>query len=278
MMTTASEARAKEIAVYLEGQNRERQAVEKKILEQALGQIESNGWGKDDRALVLAAEGWHAGVIGIVASRIVERFCRPTVMVALNNGVGQGSGRSISGFHLAKALEACGGHLLACGGHEMAAGLKMETAKLEEFRAAFCEVARGVVSEEMLLPRLRIECGAELTEITEGLVNDMKRLGPFGHGNRRPVICVEGITVAAEPRRVGKTGEHLQIQVKGEKGVMKCIAFGAAAIVDRLKAGTEVRLAAEPEINEFNGRRSVELNVRDVEIVGNAECRMPNAE
>ncbi len=192
-------------------------------------------------------------------------------MVALNSGekggMGQGSGRSVSGFHLAKALETCGGHLLAYGGHEMAAGLKMETSKLEEFRAAFCEVARGMVSEEMLKPRLRIECAAELTEITEGLVNDMRRLGPFGHGNRRPVICVEGITVGTEPRRVGRTGEHLQIQVKGEKGAMKCIAFGAGAIVDRLKAGTAVRVAAEPEINEFNGRRSVELNVRDIEFL-----------
>jgi single-stranded-DNA-specific exonuclease len=271
MMTTAGEARAREIAIYLEEQNRARQAVEKKILAEALAQIESNGWARDDRALVLGSEGWHAGVIGIVASRIVDRFCRPTVMISLTNGMGQGSGRSISGFHLAKALAMCEGQLVAYGGHEMAAGLKIETGRLEEFRKEFCEIARQQVSEEMLLPRLRVECAAELTDITEGLVNDLRRLGPFGHGNRRPVLCVENITVAADPRRVGKTGDHLQIQIKGEKAAMRCIAFGAGGICEQLKAGTEIRLAAEPEINEFNGRRNVELTVRDIQFVTNAE-------
>src|SRR5580704_11269820 len=101
-------------------------------------QIETNRWADDgQRALVLAAEGWHAGVIGIVASRIVDRYCRPTVMIALSNGQGQGSARSVAGFHLANALESCSKHLLAHGGHEMAAGLKIETGHLEDFREAF---------------------------------------------------------------------------------------------------------------------------------------------
>jgi len=267
MLTSAGEARAREIALYLEAQNRARQAVEKQILDQALAQIESNGWAKDGhRALVLAAEGWHAGVIGIVASRIVDRFCRPTVMIALGNGQGQGSARSIPGFHLARALESCAAHLVAYGGHEMAAGLKIEPAHLEDFRRAFCRVADSLVTDEMLVPRLRVECVADLSQVTEGLINDLQRLGPFGHGNRRPLLCIENATVAGPARRVGKTGDHLQLTVKQNRRTMRCIAFGAGDLIDRLTPDTALRLAVEPSINEFNGRRNVELAVKDFQL------------
>ena len=268
MLTTASESRATEIAVYLEGQNRARQTVEKQILEQALAQVEANGWGGDgNRALVLAAEGWHAGVIGIVASRIVDRYCRPTVMVALSNGQGQGSARSIAGFHLANALESCGKHLLAYGGHEMAAGLKIESGRLDDFRAAFCAAADSLVTDEMLVPQLRVECGADLPDITEALVNELQRLGPFGHGNRRPTLCLDNAIVAGSPRRVGKTGDHLQLMVKQKRQTIRCIAFGAGEMMDKLPSGASIRLVVEPSINEFNGRRSVELHVKDFQVL-----------
>ncbi|MGD0138775.1 MAG: single-stranded-DNA-specific exonuclease RecJ [Tepidisphaeraceae bacterium] len=271
MLTSAGESRAREIAGYLEAQNRARQAVEKQILDQALAQIESNGWAADGhRALVLAAEGWHAGVIGIVASRIVDRFCRPTVMVALGNGPGQGSARSIPGFHLARALESCADHLVAYGGHEMAAGLKIEAAHLDDFRQAFCRIADSLVTDEMLVPRLRVECVADLSQVTEGLINDMQRLGPFGHGNRRPLLCIENATVAGPARRVGKTGDHLQLTVKQNRRTMRCIAFGAGDQIDRLTPDTALRLAVEPSINEFNGRRNVELAVKDFQLLSQA--------
>jgi single-stranded-DNA-specific exonuclease len=264
MLTTATEEKAREIAVYLESQNRARQTVEKQILEQALAQIETNGWANDGhRALVLAAEGWHPGVIGIVASRIVDRFCRPTVMIALGEGHGQGSARSIPGFHLARALESCASHLVAYGGHEMAAGLKIESGRVDDFRNAFRTFADSAVTEEMLIPQLRLECIADLSQITEALVNDLERVGPFGHGNRRPMLCVEKATVAAPPRRVGKTGDHLQLMVKQNGRTIRCIAFQSASLIDRLTPDTAVRLAVEPCINDFNGRRTVELQVKD---------------
>jgi single-stranded-DNA-specific exonuclease len=273
MLTIAGDAKAREIAVYLESQNRARQAVEKQILEQAVAQVEANGWADEqNRALVLGAEGWHAGVIGIVASRIVERFCRPTVMVALSNGHGQGSGRSIAGFHLARALESCREHLEAFGGHEMAAGLKLETARLDDFRRAFCEVAAMSVTDEMMKPMLRVECAAELSQISEALVKDLARVGPFGHGNRKPLLCVEGAFVAGAPRRVGKTGDHLQLVVKQKGQAMRCIAFGAGELIDRLSSGKEIRLAVEPGINEFNGRTNVELVVKDLQLTEESAC------
>jgi single-stranded-DNA-specific exonuclease len=266
MLTKADAARANEIAVYLEKQNRERQAIERRILDHALEQVARLGLDSDDcRAVVLGAEGWHPGVIGIVASRIVDRLHRPTIMVALTNGHGQGSGRSIPGFHLSRALEACGEHLEAFGGHEMAAGLKLQTDRLDAFREAFCRHATEVLSDEQMCPELRLECLAELNMITEALVQDLKRLGPFGHGNRKPLLCCRGLTVAAEPRRVGKTGDHLQLQVRQGNAGMKCIAFNHGQLFDRLRPGTTIDLAVEPTINEYMGRISVELEVKDLQ-------------
>jgi single-stranded-DNA-specific exonuclease len=266
MLTKANAPRANEIATYLEKQNRERQLIERRILDQALEQITQRGFDRDDcRAVVLGAEGWHPGVIGIVASRIVDRLHRPTIMVALTNGHGQGSGRSIPGFHLSRALEACAKHLEAFGGHEMAAGLKLQTDRLESFREAFCQHAKQVLSDDQMQPELRLECLAELTMITQALVQDLKRLGPFGHGNRKPLLCCKGLTLAAEPRRVGKTGDHLQLMVRQGNASMKCIAFNHADLFDQLRPGATIDLAVEPTINEYMGRVSVELEVKDVQ-------------
>jgi single-stranded-DNA-specific exonuclease len=272
MLTTAGENRAREIATYLDEQNRARQALEKTILEQALEQIKTSGWdAPSQRGLVLAAEGWHPGVIGIVASRIVDRFRRPTVMIALAGGQGQGSARSVAGFHLAHALERCGEHLLAFGGHEMAAGLRIDSNRLNDFRKAFCEIAAENVTDEMLIPQLRIEGVAEIGQMTAGLVADMQRLGPFGHKNPRPLLCVKNAAVASAPRRVGKTAEHLQLVVKQQQRIIKCIAFGQAELIDRLDPGTQIDLAVEPTINEFNGRTSVELDVKDFQFCSTAQ-------
>jgi single-stranded-DNA-specific exonuclease len=265
MLTRADEARAAEIAVYLEEQNRARQTIERQIFLDAEAQVKRLGFDGDRyRGIVLAAEGWHAGVIGIVASRIVGRFNRPTVMVALANGHGQGSARSIPGFHLARALDACREHLETCGGHEMAAGLRLETGKLEAFREAFRAYAAREVSPEMLTPMLHLDCIAELGQITAPLAVDLQRLGPFGTGNRKPLLCCTDVELTAVPRRVGKSQEHLQLMVRKGNSSIKCIAFNHGHLFDRLQPGTKIDLAAEPTINEFNGRRSVELEVKDV--------------
>ena len=265
MLTGADEAKAGEIATYLEGQNRQRQAMERKILEQAEAMIAADGLAADGAcALVLGREEWHPGVIGIVASRLVDRYHRPAVMVALNNGHGQGSARSIAGFHLARALAACGEHLETHGGHEMAAGLRVATAKFADFRAAFCAHARGAIEPHQLVPELTLDCLAELRQVTQALVVDLKRLGPFGHGNRRPVLCCRGVTVAGPPRRCGKGGDHLQLTVRQGDTTIKCIAFGCAPLDAKLAPGTTVDLAVEATLNEFNGRTNVELEVKDI--------------
>lgn len=267
MLTTSDAAKAIEIANYLEQQNRDRQTIERRILDGALAQVTAGGWDKDDKcAIVLGDESWHPGVIGIVASRLVDRFHRPAIMVALNNGHGQGSGRSIAGFHLAHALHACAEHLETYGGHEMAAGLKVQTAKFEDFRRSFCQHASRHVSPEMLVPELKLDGLAQVRQISPAFVQDLQRLGPFGHGNRRPTLCFRGLEISAPPRRVGKTGDHLQLHVRQDGQFIKCIAFGYGEMFDHLKVGTQIDLAVEPTLNEYNGSTSVELEVKDLQL------------
>ena len=265
MLTSADAAKAREIADYLEQQNRQRQAMERKILNEAEAMIAADGSADDGScALVLGREEWHPGVIGIVASRLVDRYHRPAVMVALNNGHGQGSARSIAGFHLARALAACGEHLETYGGHEMAAGLRVRTEKFGDFRAAFCAHATTAIAPHQLVPELTLDGVADLRQVTHALVVDLQRLGPFGHGNRKPLLCCRGVTVAAPPRRVGKSGDHLQLTVRQGDTTLKCIAFGCAPLDAKLTPGTTIDLAVEPTLNEFNGRTNVELEVKDV--------------
>jgi single-stranded-DNA-specific exonuclease len=268
MLTDASEDRATEIATYLESQNRQRQNTERAILDKALEQIESlrmieNDW----RAIVVGDRDWHPGVIGIVASRIVDRFCRPTIVVGLSDEIGQGSGRSVDGFHLARALQNVTHTLESHGGHEMAAGLKVLPNKFEAFRDAFVSHVNESIDPQLLVPELRVDCDAEIKQITEALVGDLSRLGPFGRGNPKPLLRCRGLSLTAAPRKVGKTGDHLQLYVKQNGAVMKAIAFGAGAMFDQLQAGTIVDVACLPQVNEFNGYRSVELEVKDLQIV-----------
>jgi single-stranded-DNA-specific exonuclease len=268
MLTEADGTRADEIAAYLEEQNRKRQSIERQILDEAIEQTEKLGMDNGEhRAIVLAKESWHPGVIGIVASRLVDRYHRPAILVSLNGEQGQGSGRSIGGFHLARALEACGQDLEAFGGHEMAAGLKLRPENFDKFQRAFIDYANRTIPPERMVPELKLDCLAELKHVTEALVNDLKRLGPFGHGNRKPILCCRQVQLAAPPRRVGKTGDHLQLFVRQGDTSMKCIAFNRGELFDQLKPGQFIDLAVEPQLNEFNGRVSVELEVKDLKIL-----------
>ncbi len=267
MLTDASPSRAREVADYLEEQNRDRQATERKILDEAIAQAEELGCDSDDcRGVVLGGPGWHPGVVGIVASRIVERFHRPTVIVGINEGVGQGSGRSIIGFHLARALAACTDHLVSHGGHEMAAGLKLKAEKLADFRAAFVAHAGEQLSVEQLSAEVRLEVSAGLPQVTTALVNDLARMGPFGQGNRRPLVFCRDVELAGPPRRVGKLAAHLQMQVKQGGLLLPCIVFNAEPGMDLLRPGQRLDVAAEPQLNEYQGRVSVQLRLEDVRL------------
>jgi single-stranded-DNA-specific exonuclease len=264
LLTRADAARAGEIALYLDQQNRQRQTIEKKILSQARRMVlDARLDGDAKRAIVLAHEGWHAGVVGIVAARLVEEFCRPTVLVALDSETGQGSARSVRHFHMHDALTRCKEHLISYGGHAMAAGLKIRAEAFPVFAEAFTDHANNVLTAADLVPKVRLEGEADLDGFTEPVINDLQRLGPFGQSNPRPRWATPWVELLGEPRVVGKGGDHLQLTVRQGQTVRRAIAFGQAGCQQSLKDHRRCRLAFEPIINDFNGRRTVELQVVD---------------
>lgn len=265
LLTTAPTDRANEIADYLAKQNAERQKVERSITAQAIEMIEANGLAESDsRAIVLASDQWHSGVIGIVASRIVGKYHRPAILIAINGDGGQGSGRSIAGFHMRDAMAACGEHLVSFGGHAMAGGLRIDPAKIEPFSQAMREYANQHITDEQLSPVMEIDAEIKLLELTYGAVQTLERMAPFGQGNPRPVVAIRNCELLSPPRRVGRNGGTI-LMTLGQSGVrMRAVGFGMGDLADALAGVKHVDIAAQPEINHFNGNSSVELKLKDV--------------
>ncbi len=265
LFTRANDIRAREIATYLEDHNRVRQKTERHIAKQAYEMVELNGLASDARrAIVLASAGWHSGVIGIVAARVVERYHRPTVLIALGDGDGQGSARSIRNFDLAGALAACQGHLLSFGGHAMAAGLRIAGHRVDDFREAFVRTANQRLTGMDLLPKLRIDAEVGLGALTLPVVQTISVLGPFGIGNPKPRLATDFVELADEPRCVGRNDEHLQVTFHQNGARLKAIGFGMASLAEDLKHHRRCRVAFEPIINDYQGRKTVELQIVDL--------------
>jgi single-stranded-DNA-specific exonuclease len=258
LLLSADPAEAEALAAELDRENQARQEIERRILAEA---IEDAGARVREgvRGLVLARDGWHAGVVGIVASRIVERFHRPAVLVALADEGGKGSGRSIEGFHLHDALSACASHLARFGGHRHAAGVTVDRERLPAFRAAFEEHAAARLSDEDLVPRCRIDSWVEQGEVTERAAEDLARLGPFGAGHPEPVFALRGAPTKA--RTVGANGAHLKLGLGG----LDAIGFGMG---DRIAAcGGALEAAFSIGFDEWDGTRRLQLKLRDVRAV-----------
>jgi single-stranded-DNA-specific exonuclease len=272
LLTRADGDRAAQIARTLDRLNRERQDVEREIFAQAAHMVFERGLHRDScRGIVLASDSWHAGVIGIVAARIVERFGRPTVLIALNNGEGQGSGRSVRHFPLHEALLACDAHLVSHGGHAMAAGVRILPDRVDAFAAAFQEQACKRLTAADLMPRLHIDDEVDLAQLTPSLVAEINRMAPFGVGNPRPLLASIDLEVIDNPRAVGSAGQHLQFTVRQpanrdgrtDNTFRKAIAFNRGPHAAELAERRRIRVAFEPLINEWNGQRKVELKVVD---------------
>ena len=264
LFTRADATRAQEIAALLDAQNRRRQQVERGIVQQAEALVIERGFDRDScHGIVLASEDWHAGVIGIVASRLVDRFHRPTVLIALDGGQGQGSGRSVRHFPLHEVLEACGEHLLNHGGHAMAAGVKLSAEQVEPFTKAFLAEAGRRLTPKDLRPKIYLDAEVELSQLTTEVVESLQRMAPFGPDNPSPRMATTEVELVDAPRAVGRTGDHLQLRIRQDRDYRKAIAFGFGRQADELAQHRRLRLAFEPIINEWNGRRSVELKVID---------------
>ncbi len=253
---------ARSLAEDLNRENQARQEIERRILDEALADAAPRV-AAGARGLVLARDGWHPGVIGIVASRLVERFHRPVVLVALENGTGKGSGRSIEAFHLYDALLACRRHLARFGGHRHAAGVTIERAQLEPFRDAFEAYAAGRLSGEDLQPRCRIDAWVDDAELTDRAAADLERLAPFGAGHPEPVFALRRAT--ARGRTVGSAGVHLKLALGAR--ALDAIGFGMgdrAALCDE----GPVDAAFSVGFDEWDGTRRLQLKLRDLRRAG----------
>jgi len=264
LFTTADAARAEAIARDLDGHNRRRQEVERGIVKQAEALVYERGMNRDGcHGIVLASEEWHPGVVGIVASRLVERFGRPTVLIALENGAGQGSGRSVRHFPLHEVLGVCGEHLESHGGHAMAAGVRIRSENVAAFTSAFLAEAGQRLTPADLRRRVRLDDEVDLADLAPPVVSFLQRMAPFGPGNPRPKLASRPVRIVDTPRLVGSRGAHVQFNVRQGSTHRRAIAFYAAERINELSDHNELRLAFEPIINEWNGSRRVELKVID---------------
>lgn len=256
LLLTNDPAEAARIASSLDAQNRERQAVERAVAQDVEKWLLANFDPARDAAIVAGARDWHQGVLGIVASRVMRRHHRPTLIVGFDEtGHGKGSGRSIEGLSLVEALRRCETHLGNFGGHEMAAGLNVREDAFAAFREAFAGAARDMVTDEMLVPRLRLSAEIALEDFGDDLLAAQQMLEPFGNGNSQPLLFARGISPAAEPRVLKE--KHLRIAFPGRRPVSAIFFNGAEQPLPRPPWDVAFHL----ERNEYNGRVESQMQI-----------------
>lgn len=267
LLTTDSPERAKALAEYLHELNGNRDSLERSILAQANKMVRDEYDPEHAPALVLAGRGWHPGVIGLVASRISEKYNLPTVIIALDNAgakPGAGSARSACGLRLHEALEACSERLLSHGGHAAAAGLTVDESQVEAFREEFCDYAAAEIAPKDRVPVIRIDGEAELSQLNVRLVKQIQQLAPFGMHNPRPTLLASGVELAAPPKKMGGGERHLSLRLRQNNRTIRGVAFGQAEWAEPLEAlGAPIDIAYRPMINEYRGMTSVEVRVVD---------------
>ena len=266
LLTTEDEPRARALAEYLQELNTNRDSIERSIYTAANKQLKEKFDAANDAAIVLAGRGWHVGVIGIVAGRIAEKYSRPCVMIALDDlgkNIGTGSARSAWGLNLHQALAKCSDDLITFGGHAAAAGLRIDEQHIDQFRAHFCRQVEEEIPPEKRVDEILIDAEAPLPMVTLTTVKKLELMAPFGAANPRPLLCAGGVkavnikTIGAGNRHLAMTIQHGSIRVRG-------LAFGKGEWCEELTQQTgNIDIAYRPTINEYNGRRSVELHLVD---------------
>lgn len=270
LLTTAPASEAGDIARRLDKLNRQRQQTERRIAEEAARRAEDAGMtGADRRVIVLADESWHPGVVGIVCSRLVDRFARPVVLLRREGDDCKGSARSIEGYSIHEALRATANHLTTFGGHDAAAGLSLPASELEAFTEALTAHANARIEPERLTPSVWIDCDAGVNELETESVKRIRSLSPFGQDNPRPTLRITDATITGPPKQMGRNGRHLSLTVRDTSAQdrwLRLVWFSAGTHADDLAAGMHVEAVIEPKINSWNGRTSVEGVVKDVRL------------
>jgi single-stranded-DNA-specific exonuclease len=240
--------------------NKIRQETEKSIVEKALSMIEENKE-YEKNTIVLGCEGWHHGVIGIVSSKITEMYFKPSILVSFEDGIAKGSGRSVPGFDLHEALCKCSDYLEKYGGHEMAVGLTLKEENFEKFKAAFEDVAKQEKVDE-ILPVIYIDGVVTGEDMKPEFVKQLNNLEPFGEGNKVPLFAYKELKINSI--RSLTDGKHLKLTLKDDNLIIDAIGFNMGYLVDDYRIGDKVDVVGMLEINSYNGREKVQINLRDI--------------
>jgi single-stranded-DNA-specific exonuclease len=282
MLTAKCEDTAKEIALYLESENKRRQKIQSDMLKSARKKVLNDVDFNSDMAIIISDDNWHQGVIGVVASRLASEFHRPVIIIAIDGEVGHGSARSIPNFHLHNALLKCQELstdkklLISFGGHAQAAGLRILKKDIPEFKKIFNTISDGQLGEDDLIPALNIDIEVELSSISRSLLEELKCLLPHGEGNPIPVFATRDVSIVGQIRRFGVNGKHLGFYVRQGDVSFKAVAFGMGDKIDALKENngdysisyvlrSPFRKEAD-NLSNYNGmyKEDVEIEVKDI--------------
>lgn len=266
LLTSDNEMRCYKIAQYLKQQNDQRRKIERDIFKEARAMITAMGLDHPDRrTIVLESENWHSGVIGIVASRIVDKYYRPAILINTGNHIGQGSARSVEGFNIYDGLHACREHMEGFGGHSMAAGLKIDKQNIGAFREAFESYAAENIRTEQIVSKLEIDAECGINEFTGPVMRELALLEPFGPGNPKPMFATRGVSLISNPRRCGAKGEHLQMSITDDNGSVRCIGFRLGHLEKKLLEADCFSVAYNPQINSYNGSSNLQFVIEDIQ-------------
>jgi single-stranded-DNA-specific exonuclease len=264
LLLTTSQPLARRLARKLDEENRNRQGIEEDILHQALEKLEKSFDPERDFSIVLSDTRWHPGVTGIVASRLMEIYHRPVILIAMGEEVGKGSARSIRQFHIYEAMSKCREHLVSFGGHKYAAGLTIERSKLDDYKNAFELVCRDQLADEDLNPVVRADAEIMLADITGELLEQLAKLAPHGSANPVPIFVSRGVSVASSVRTL--RGEHLKFAVKQTKKTLPVIGFKMAESETVVTNSPQIDILYTPQFNTYRGVTSIQLSLRDVRL------------
>jgi single-stranded-DNA-specific exonuclease len=248
------------LAKTLEDMNAQRQRLQNDMMQEALALVERDVNFKEQKVIVIEKEGWHKGVLGIVASRLTEQYYRPSIIISIKDGIGSASARSIEGFHLHQALSHCASVLENFGGHKQAAGLTIRQENIGRFRELVNKFADEILESKELIPLLNIDCEISLGCLTVEVVKRIEELEPFGEGNPAPLLCARRLQIKGRPQMLGK--DTLKLWVEEDGVILPAVGFGMGRYREFLSAGQRIDLAFEVAIDDWNQPGGVQLKIK----------------
>ena len=270
MLVEESKEKALDFGNHINDLNTERKELDKMITAEAIQQIEGNVELQNKKSAVLFQDNWHKGVIGIVASRVIETYYRPTIILTESNGEATGSARSVKDFDVYNAIDACSDLLEQFGGHKYAAGLSLKLENVAAFTQKFEEVVCEQITDDLLIPQIGIDAKIEFSQITTQFNNVLKQFSPTGPANMRPVFMSENVFITSNSRKIGGDKTHLRLEVFQEENPevkFNCIGFGLGAVIDDIDEGIPISIVYNIEENHWNGKITLQLNLKDIKIL-----------